>query len=127
MAATGAIVYLPLRAVSGLWSGGVTAADDYTDLKAWLPPARQPIAYEDRGRLLVNPTWYRFFWFLCEVKLGGIDGPTVPDVSAAVDATVATSSTASATANAVAQQASQNAASLAATVDVARNNSLVVS
>ena len=120
-----AVFYVPIRMVSGLWStSGITASADLENLQAWLPPQRQPIAYQQGGQWFCDPTWYRFFQFVAEIKLGGVSGPTLPDVVTTVTETQATAAAASASVTEIAQQTTANAEALAATVQVAVVNSL---
>lgn len=119
------VLYLPVRMASGLWStSGVAASSDLTNLQSWLPPQRQPVAYQQGGQWFCDPTWYRFFQFVAEIKLGGRSGPTLPDVVTAITDTQTTAATATASVVTLQQQTSANAEALAATVQVAQNNSL---
>lgn len=123
VATTGAYVYIPLRALSGVWT--VTGVpDDETNLKAWLPPSRQPIAYQQNGQWLCDPTWYRFFQYVAEIKLGGANGPTLTAVAETAATTAQTAASASTQVSAIAQQTQTNAEALAAVKQVAQDNSL---
>ena len=120
-----AVFYVPIRMVSGLWStAGITASANLENLQAWLPPQRQPVAYQQGNQFFCDPAWYRFFEFVANVKLGGQSGPTLPDVAATVTETQATAAAASATVTEIAQQTTANAEALAATVQVAVDNDL---
>lgn len=57
----------------------------------------------------INPYWYRFFNTVANVKLGGINGATVPDVASTVTATIETAAAAEAQVAAVTQQVQTNA------------------
>ncbi len=117
--ATGAVVYLLPRAVSGLWTASdVTASADLANLRAWLPPQRQPIANVNGTPVYMDQTWYRFFQFVSEIKLGGAEGQTIPDIVASVVAALSASATTSAAVAITSQQTQANAEALAATVQV---------
>jgi hypothetical protein len=126
---TGAVVYLPIRMVSGMWrTAEVTPTSDSRGLKTWLPPAQQPIGYLDNDRskpvFVDTQTWYAFINYLVNVVIGGPSAPTLPAMSAAVSEVASNSATVAANAAAVAQQAQANAEALAATVEVVKANSL---
>lgn len=130
MASTGAVVFLPLRVVSGRWStSGVTASEDLTNTLKWLPHSRQPIGWVTIGGqrypVSPDPMYYGFLHTVAEQKLGGINGSTLPDVVTAVETTISQAADVSSTTAAVAQQVQANADALAATIAVAQNNSLV--
>ena len=118
------VLYLPIRMVSALWSAsGVTQARAEV---AWLPPARQPIGFTDaRGQFIADPSWYRFFEYMAEYRLGGKQGPAITEVVTAVEATQTTAAASSTTVTELQQQTQANAESLAVVREVAINNSLV--
>lgn len=120
---TAAYVYIPVRMLSGVWTQtGVT--DDESNLKTWLPPARQPIAYQQNGQWLCDPTWYRFFQYVAEIKLGGVNAPSIPAVASATTAIAETAASAQTQVSAVIQQGQTNAEALAAARQVLQDNSL---
>lgn len=127
---TSALTYLTPRVLSGLWTAsGVSASADLANLRAWLPPQRTPFAWVTVGgqRLPVYidaTTWYRFFQFVADVRLGGADGATIPDIVAAVVSSLSQSATTAAVASITAQQTQANAEALAATVQVVQTASL---
>lgn len=122
---TTAVVYYAVRVVSGLWATtGVNPSADLQSLRSWLPPARQPIAYEDRGRYYMDAAWYRFFHHVAEVRLGGLLGATIPDVVATVEDTQASGAEQSAIVASLKNQTSTNAEALSAQVQVSIANSL---
>jgi hypothetical protein len=126
---SGAVFYIPIRMVSGLWSAtGITASANLENLQAWLPPRRQPMGWVTIGGTRYPVDWddtlYRFLQFVSEIKLGGIAGPTLPDVVTTVTETQATAAAASASVTELAQQTTTNAEALAATVQVVTVNSL---
>lgn len=108
---TGAIAYLSVRSVSGLWSvPGVQASQDTRGALTWLPSESQPLGFVNKdGSVRINPYWYRFFNTVANVKLGGINGATVPDVASTVTATIETAAAAEAQVAAVTQQVQTNA------------------
>lgn len=120
---TGAVVYLPLRVLSGVWTTTGIQADEQS-LKAWLPPARQPIAYQQNNQWLCDPTWYRFFQYVAEIKLGGANGPTITEVADNAAATAQNAATTQTQISAVIQQGQTNAESLQAAIQVVQNSSL---
>ena len=143
MASTGAVLYIrpmftasssagrvstahlsvSLRLVSGLWtSTGVVPEFNYTNLRAWLPTPGQPVV-DAVGRM--TPPWYRFFAYVAETRLGGITGPSVPDVAAGVATAITTSTAESGRIGALAAQSQTNAEALSVVVQVAQNNGLV--
>lgn len=126
---SGAVFYIPVRMVSGLWStAGITASANLENLQAWLPPRRQPMGWVTIGGVRHPVDWddtvYRFLQFVSEVKLGGQNGPTLPDVVTTVTDTQATAAAASAGVTELAQQTTANAEALAATVQVVTTNAL---
>ena len=130
MGSTGAVIYLPLRVVTGRWStSGVTASEDLTNTLKWLPPSRQPIGWVtiggQRHPVQIDSTWFGFLHTVAEQKLGGVNGSTLPDVVTAVETTISQAADASTATAAVAQQAQANADALAATIAVVQGNSLV--
>lgn len=121
---TGAVVYVPFRGVSGLFTGGVTSSIDSANKRIPMPYANVPLATIRDGNAYINPAWDRFFRYWWEQKQGGINAPTLSDVVTTVDASVATSAAvegrvASSTAMAIA-----NAAALDAAVQVLQNNAI---
>lgn len=72
----------------------------------------------------MNPTWYRFFQFLSETKLGGATAQTIPEIVASVVATIEQSAVTSASLTSVAQQTQANADSLSATVQTVQTAAL---
>lgn len=72
----------------------------------------------------MNVQWYRFFSYLAEVKLGGVQSATLPDIQSTVVTAQEQASTAAAAAVGVQQQVVNNAEVLATVVEVAQNNSL---
>lgn len=127
--ATGAVSYFSVRAVSGLWStAGVAASADTRGALTWLPHSRHPIGWVTIGGkrypVEVDPFYYRHLHTVAEVKLGGVDGDTLPDVAATVTAAISTAAAAEAQVSALTQKTQTNAEALSATIAVARRNAL---
>ena len=72
----------------------------------------------------MDQTWYKFFQYVAEIKLGGANGPTLANVAADVVTAKAQSTQAAVTSAAVTQQVQANAQALQATVEVAQTNGL---
>jgi hypothetical protein len=126
---TGAALYISPRFVSSLYSAtSVTASSDLSNQRPNLPPARSPVGWVtvDGKRLPVefDAQFWNFLRFQHEVKLGGMNGATLPDVVTTVETTQAQSATTSQTVVAVAQQAQANAESLDVARQVLRNSTL---
>lgn len=120
----GVVIYLAHRVVSGIFTtgSGVSSQETQRSLKAWLPSAKVPVVDPKTG--LMAAQWYRFFNYLCEKKLGGVNAPAVADIVTSVEsAQAAVTSTVSAITS-LAEVTNQNATSLAAAREVAVNNSL---
>ena len=119
---TGALLYLSVRFLSGLYStSGVNASANLRNLKSWLPHISVPLV-DGNGRM--TQQWWNFFNFLANTKVGGPEAPNVPDIVTTVETTQTQAATVAATVTGVVQQASQNAESLAATVQVAQDAGL---
>ena len=108
---TGAVSFFSVRAVSGLWSTvGVQASADTRGALTWLPRESEPLGIVNKdGTVRISPYWYRFFNTVANVKLGGIEGATVPDVASTVTATIEIAAAAEAQSASVAQQVQTNA------------------
>lgn len=117
------VLYLPIRMVSALWSAGGPEGGGEI---AWLPPARQPLAYTDArtGQTFCDPTWYRFFEYLAETRLGGKTGPTITSVVQTLTDTQTTAAAATSTVAELQQQTQANAESLYVVRSVAKLNLL---
>lgn len=125
---TAAVCYLPLRALTGVFTAGVDATSDPT-LGAWLPNARTPIGWVtvNGQRLPVEidaMSWYRFFTTVAETRLGGIAGKSIPDVTSTIEGTQNAAVATSSQVAALAQQAQTNAEALSSSVQVLQNNAL---
>jgi len=103
----------------------VVAVTEQVNLRQWLPPIRQPVVVADgKGGMVMDATWYRFFDHVANVRLGGADAPSVPDLVASAIETQATVATTSASLATVATQTQTNAEVLAVVSEVASVNAL---
>lgn len=119
---TGALLHIATRFVSGLYSEtGVSPSTDQTNLKAWLPSRHIKVLNVDGT---MSDPWYRFFHYLANIKLGGPNSATLPDIETTVTTAQSQAATVAATTAGLTQQVAQNAESLAATVEVAESNAL---
>lgn len=118
------VLYIPVRMVSALWSS--TGAGGSGGAVAWLPPARQDMVYFNQrtNSYKCDPSWYRFFEYMAETKLGGKAGPTLPAVVTALTDTQTTSAASTAAVTAVQQQTQANAEALFVTREVVKLNGL---
>jgi len=126
---SGAVVYVSPRLVSGLYSAiTVTASSDLSNKRPNLPPARSPVGWVtiDGQRLPVefDAQFWNFLRFQHEIKLGGMNGATLPDVVTTVETTQASAATTSQAVLAVAQQTQANAEALSVTKQVVKLNGL---
>lgn len=121
---TGAVSYLPLRAVSGVFQTGVGATTRQNDVQ-WLPGAQTPIGrVRPDGLVTIDPVWYRALQHIFEVRLGGRAAPTLPDVITTVETTQAAAVQSGQQVSALTQQSQANAESLSVVRQVVQNNSL---
>lgn len=121
---SGAVVYIPLRMVSGIWSViGVPGTGD-GNLRAWLPGARHPIGYIGGQPLYVDASWYRFFDCLANIRLSGQNAQTVSDLVSALTDTQSTASAASSSVATASVQIQTNAEALAAIASILRSSAL---
>ena len=103
----------------------MVAVTEQVNLRQWLPPIRQPVVVADgKGGMVMDATWYRFFDHVANVRLGGADAPSVPDLVASAIETQATVATTSASLATVATQTQTNAEVLAVVSEVASVNAL---
>lgn len=120
------------RTATFVTSSGVLAqADPYASggsfsraaasAKSWLPGARVKLV-DERG--YITSPWLRFFTYVAEQRLGGINGPSMAEVETNVIETKAQAVNAATSAASVTQQSIANAEALQATVEVVQNNSL---
>jgi hypothetical protein len=118
---TAAVLFVPWRGVSGLFSSsGITSATA-KNLKSWKPSALAPVV-DDKG--CITPAWNKFIDYLIETVLGGASAPTLPQVQRSIGYSEAQSLIVNAVAAALQQQVQSNAQSLAAAVEVLKSNTL---
>jgi hypothetical protein len=123
---TGVVMYLPIRAVSGVYQTGVGSTQTRPNDVAWLPSAQTPIGRaQPDGTVVMDPAWYRAFQHLFEVKLGGRAAPSLPDVVTTVESTQAAAVQNGQQVGALTQQSQANAESLNVVRQVVQNNALV--
>ena len=122
---TGAVMYLPIRAVSGVYQTGVSSTQSRPNDVAWLPSAQTPIGRaKPDGSVVMDPAWYRAFQHMFEVKLGGRSAPSLPDVVTTVENTQAAAVQSGQQVSALTQQGQANAESLNVVRQVVQNNAL---
>lgn len=124
--AGGAVVFFPLRAVSGIFTtGGQFDNTSGLSNKAWLPPPRQPIGrVQPDGTVLMDPSWYNFLRYIVYDVLGGPTAPKLADVQTTVAAVQEAVTETVATVSEVTELAVANATALATTVEVVQNAAL---
>lgn len=118
---TGAALVISLRMPSGVFTNASIQNSSENQLKAWLPPPRVKLV-DDNG--LMRPEWYRFFRYIAEDRLGGANGPSVPDVASSLGDVQSAVTTNVGAVNVVAAAVNTNAGVLQSTVEVTKQNSL---
>ena len=126
---TGAVMYLPIRVVSGVYQTGVSSTQSRPNDVAWLPSAQTPLGFVtvngQRLPVMVDTlSWYRFMDHLAEVRLGGRSAPSLPDVVTTVENTQAAAVQSGQQVSALTQQGQANAESLNVVRQVVQNNAL---
>jgi hypothetical protein len=125
MASSGAVLFLTIRGVSGVYQQGVGNGTSRPNDVAWLPSAQTPIGRaKPDGTVVMDPAWYRAFQHLFEVKLGGRSAPSLPDVVTTVETTQAAAVQSGQQVGALTQQSQANAESLNVVRQVVQNNAL---
>ena len=125
MASRGAVLFLTIRGVSGVYQQGVGNGTSRPNDVAWLPSAQTPIGRaKPDGSVVMDPAWYRAFQHLFEVKLGGRSAPSLPDVVTTVESTQAAAVQSEQQVGALTQQSQANAESLNVARQVLQNNAL---
>jgi hypothetical protein len=120
------VLYLPIRAVSGVFQTGVSSTQARPNDVAWLPMAQTPISRPNaRGEQVMDPAWYRAFEHLFNVKIGGRAAPSLPDVVTTVESAQAAAVQNGQQVGALTQQSQANAESLNVVRQVVQNNALV--
>jgi len=103
------------------YNSGTSFSRNRGDNKAWLPPPREPVLNADGT---MRPSWYRFFEYVANRRLGGIAGPSMNEVQANVVETKVQAVNAVVAAASVEQALTTNAEALKATIQVAQNAGL---
>lgn len=113
MASTTLTAYITLRAVSGAYTTSLSAS---TKPKEWRPSINVPLGYvsDDGKTVRINESWFRYFRFLGNNKLGGATFPTLPEVVTQSQLNSAIASSAEAITAAQDQQNAANAQALEA-------------
>ncbi len=111
MASTTLTAYVPLREVSGLFTTSLTAARGN---KEWRPEIHVPIGRVVGDKVQLDESWFRYFRFLGQHKLGGAGFPSLPEVVTQSQLTSAIASSSAAITAAQDQQAAANAQALEA-------------
>lgn len=123
---SGAVLYIPIRAVSGVYQEGVSSTQTRPNDVAWLPSAQTPIGRaKPDGTVVMEPAWYRFFQHVADVRLGGRAAASLPDVITTVETTQAAAVQSGQQVSALTQQSQANAESLNVVRQVVQNNALV--
>jgi hypothetical protein len=125
---TGAVLYLSIRAVSGVYQTSVSSTQSRPNDVAWLPSAQTPFGFVtingQRYPMTPDPAWYRAFQHVFEVKIGGRFAPSLPDVVTTVETAQAAAVQNSQQVGALTQQSQANAESLSVARQVLQNNAL---
>ena len=125
MASSGAVLFLTIRGVSGVYQQGVGNGTSRPNDVAWLPSAQTPIGRaKPDGSVVMDPAWYRAFQHLFEIKIGGRFAPSLPDVVTTVESTQAAAVQSEQQVGALTQQSQANAESLNVARQVLQNNAL---
>lgn len=125
MASSGAVLFLTIRGVSGVYQQGVGNGTSRPNDVAWLPSAQTPIGRANPdGSVVMDPAWYRAFQHLFEIKIGGRFAPSLPDVVTTVESTQAAAVQSEQQVGALTQQSQANAESLNVVRQVVQNNAL---
>jgi len=123
---TGGVMFVSIRALSGVYQTGVSSTQSRPNDVAWLPSAQTPIGrVKPDGQVVMDPAWYRALQHLFEIKVGGRFAPSLPDVVATVESTQAAAVQNGQQVGALTQQSQANAESLNVVRQVVQNNALV--
>ena len=77
MTTTNAVIYIPIRAVSGRFTSNLISTAR-KNLKSWKPSVNAPLV-DDHGR--ITPPWNQFIDYLIETVLGGANAATLADIA----------------------------------------------
>lgn len=123
---TGGVMFVSIRALSGIYQEGVSTTQTRPNDVAWLPSAQTPIGRaKPDGTIVMEPAWYRFFQHVADVRLGGRAAASLPDVITTVEATQTAAVQSGQQVSALTQQSQANAESLNVVRQVVQNNALV--
>ena len=117
------IVVTAGASVFGTLTAATVDATQSARTARWLPTSRQPVAYtlDARGQrvpVYIDEHWYRFFDEIAERRLGGVDGPALPDVKTNAETAVAAAASVASIATAAQQTADASVQSLSQTKEV---------
>jgi hypothetical protein len=119
---TQASVYVPVRALSGTYTGsGITALRNLRGLKSYLPSQNVPV---DTAGNKMAAEWYTFFHYFCNVFTDLESAVTLADIKQALIVEQAQAAYTAALALASSQQVVANAQTLAAVVQVTQTAAL---
>lgn len=114
--------YIPIRAISGLFTTGVMTKKRP---KNWKPHALQPIGQTKSGEdVLIDPAWLRHLSYLGQAKLGGATFPTLPEMTSFILLAQQNAAAITQVQNALEQMVTANAQSQAAVVQVVQTAAL---
>ena len=125
---TDAVVYIAVRAISGLWTANDVDSQDRTNLRSFLPAGRVPIGYVNNDRsqpvYIDSVTWFK--WAEEVTRILGIreGAPTLQEIVNSVIAALETAQEQASQVAAIRAQATTNAAALDAQRQVSINNAL---
>jgi hypothetical protein len=120
---TSGAVYVPFRDVSGIFTSGgsVSDEDNATQGKALYPGPR--VKMVDSTGMIADP-WHRFFVWLLNDKLGGVDAPSLTDVATSVTGVQQAVTSTVSNVSLLTDQSAQNAAALDTVKEVVQGASL---
>lgn len=116
--ANGAVAANFFGVTSGVAFSSITAPGSVSGIvsRRWLPDNNVPIADPKTG--LPNAAWYRFFDEISANRLGGIDGPTIAQVSSVASSASDTVAAVASVQSAIVQVVNTNAAATIAQTQV---------
>ncbi|GAA5075454.1 hypothetical protein [Lysobacter panacisoli] len=101
------------------WAGG----GGRRNVSDWLPRIDEPLAEVRNGKIYILPRWYKLMGAFAD-RLGGINGPSIPQVQGVITSTQVQLADTTNYAIAVSDFASQIATTAATTAEVAQTASL---
>lgn len=124
-AATAQIVTAALEQPQPYSGGvGINVSSESAKEQLQIPQSMTVGTLPDGTPVTMSPEWFRFWSVMFNQRLGGPQGDSIPDITTTVVSTRTQAIAATNGVAAVSQQVDANAQSLAATVQVAKNNSL---